>query len=72
MKKGNRQCHRRLLVIVLLSSLVLLGAGELMAEPFGFFGIRSALKRDYLEDIGGGEGFFIRVNINFSSVYSIA
>lgn len=72
MKKGNRQCHRRLLVIVLLSSLVLLGAGELMAEPFGFFGIRSTLKRDYLEDIGGGEGFFIRANINFSDVYSIA
>jgi len=72
MKKGNRQWQMRVLVVVLLSSLVFLEAGELMAEPFGFFGIRSVLKRDYLEDIGGGEGVLIRANINFSDIYSIA
>ena len=72
MKKGNRPWQMRLLGIVLLSSLVFLEAGDLMAEPFGFFGIRSALKRDYLEDIGGGEGFLIRSNLYFRNVYSIA
>ena len=72
MRMGNGQSLRHLLRPVILVCVVLLGAGDIMAEPFGFFGIRSALKRDYLEDIGGGEGFFIRANINFSDIYSIA
>ena len=66
MKKGNR--HWRLLVIVHLTFLVLVWAGQLMAAPFGFFGLGSALEGTYLEDVNVN---FLRGNIVFDSVYSV-
>lgn len=53
-------------LIAVLSIFVL--TGYVLAEPFGFFGIGSALKRDYLEDVGVT---FIRGNLPFDSVYSV-
>ncbi len=67
MRRESTQSHLQLLILLQIIFLFL--ATNLKAEPFGFFGIRSSLKSDYLEDLGVG---FIRGNLQFNRVYSIS
>ncbi|MDY6838642.1 MAG: hypothetical protein SWH78_11790 [Thermodesulfobacteriota bacterium] len=38
-----------------------------LAQPFGFFGMRSALKNNYLEDVGAS---FLRMNVSMQYIFS--
>lgn len=64
----KNKCIQSCLRWLIFLQIVLFAATSLKAEPFGFFGIRSSLKKDYLEDLGVG---FIRGNLQFDRVYSI-
>jgi len=59
---------RRIAAVLILVPILVIPC-QASANPFGFFGIESALKNDYLEDLGVR---FIRGNILFSDTYSIA
>ena len=55
--------------LILLAAIIsIMPVAQLvLAQPFGFFGMRSALKNNYLEDVGAS---FLRMNISMQYIFS--